>query len=97
MANIPVEPRRRPTGLLIAAVLLAILAVVAVWYLTSERDQAATTETTPAPAQDDATDPVGDAVDAVGEAAESAGEAVQEAAGDAAEAVEETVNPDNGQ
>ena len=97
MANIPVEPRRRPTGLLIAAVLLAVLAVAAVWYLTRDREPAPTAETTETPAQDGATDPVSDAVDAVGDAAESAGEAVQEAAGDAAEAVDDAVGAGNDQ
>jgi hypothetical protein len=90
MANIPVEPRRRPTGLLIAAVLIAILAVAAVWYLTRDREAAMPAETTE-PSADTTPGPVGDPIDALGDAAESAGEAAQDAAGEAAEALEEAV------
>lgn len=77
---------------MLVAVLLAIIAVAAVWYLTRDRDVAEQAETIEAPETAPA-DPLEDAAETVGNAAESAGEAVQEAAESAAETVGDVVDP----
>jgi hypothetical protein len=78
---------------MLVAVLLAIVAVAAVWYLTRDRDVAERTETTAAPETAPA-DPLEDAAETVGDAAESAGEAVEEAVQGATEAVGDAVDPE---
>jgi hypothetical protein len=78
---------------MLVAVLLAIAAIAAVWYLTRDRAVNEPAQTTEAP-EAAPVDPLEDAAESVGEAAESAGDAVQEAVEGAAETVGDAVDPD---
>ena len=104
MADIPVEPRRRSAGSLVLIVLaVALLASLALWFLTRddadgpdtevtiENDGGVRVEDNDSPV-DDALDTAGDALDNAGEAARDAAGAVGDAATDAADAVGDAVD-----
>jgi hypothetical protein len=96
VANIPVEPRQRSTGLLLIVVLVALVAALGIWYFTSRDDERPPGAERDVPAEtrdaaDDARDaaPLDGAADAASDAAGTVGDAVEDAAGAVGEVVED--------
>ena len=97
MADIPVEPRRRSAGGLVLIVLVvAVLAALALWFLTRDDadgpDTEVTIENDGGVRVEDNDSPVDDALDTAGDAIEDAAGAVGDAATDAADAVGDAVD-----